>query len=260
MRYLFFDIECANCFGSAKICSFGYVLTNKDFTILAKEDIIINPRSKFYKPPNKHVPGAVIEPAYPAALYRRAPEFPDVYDTIRALLQNPDHIVIGHAPQNDAHFLMQSAARYRLPDFDFRFFDAQALYMAFAEPGAKMALESVCEALDIPVLHTHCSMDDSYMTMQYAKLLAAREKKPLETLFSRYPTTRWEVLDGHLVHYDASGNPFIEARENERIALFRAAAKLAATRETAMKNPLRFLGSNRANPTRQNDLSVKSVE
>lgn len=29
MNYLFFDIECSNCFGGrGKICEFGYMLTN----------------------------------------------------------------------------------------------------------------------------------------------------------------------------------------------------------------------------------------
>ena len=32
MKYLFFDIECANCFGGkAKIYSFGYLVTDEQF-------------------------------------------------------------------------------------------------------------------------------------------------------------------------------------------------------------------------------------
>ena len=48
-RYLFFDIECACVFkDTAKICAFGYRLTDEHFNILEKEDILINPKVKFH--------------------------------------------------------------------------------------------------------------------------------------------------------------------------------------------------------------------
>ena len=48
MNYIFFDIECANCEGGqAKICSFGYVVTNEAFEVLEKEDLLVNPRAPF---------------------------------------------------------------------------------------------------------------------------------------------------------------------------------------------------------------------
>lgn len=37
MKYLFFDIECASVFkNTAKICAFGYCLTDEQFHILEK--------------------------------------------------------------------------------------------------------------------------------------------------------------------------------------------------------------------------------
>ena len=40
MKYLFFDIECANCYdGVGKICEFGYVLTDEYFTVLEEESL-----------------------------------------------------------------------------------------------------------------------------------------------------------------------------------------------------------------------------
>ena len=42
MKYLFFDIECANCFeGKGKICEFGYVLTDEAFNEIESKEIII---------------------------------------------------------------------------------------------------------------------------------------------------------------------------------------------------------------------------
>ena len=48
MKYLFFDIECANCFNNiGKICEFGYVMTDEKFKVLDKNLILINPNTKF---------------------------------------------------------------------------------------------------------------------------------------------------------------------------------------------------------------------
>ena len=45
---LFFDLECANCYNHvAKICEFGYVLTDDKLNIIAKENLIVNPMSPF---------------------------------------------------------------------------------------------------------------------------------------------------------------------------------------------------------------------
>ena len=50
MKYLFFDIECANCFdGKGKICEFGYVQTDENFSIIEKESFKINPCAPFDK-------------------------------------------------------------------------------------------------------------------------------------------------------------------------------------------------------------------
>ena len=50
MKYLFFDIECANCFdGTGKICEFGYIQTDEKFNILEEDSIKINPCAPFDK-------------------------------------------------------------------------------------------------------------------------------------------------------------------------------------------------------------------
>ncbi len=256
MRYLFFDIECANCFGTAKICSFGYVLTDLSFRVLAKRDLIINPRAQFYKPPDKHIPGKVIEPAYARELYLEAPEFPAFYDTIRDLLCNPEHIVIGHAPQNDAKFLLQTCARYRLPSFDYNFYDAQALYASLAPADSKLALDAVCEALGISVLQTHCSMSDAFMTMECTRAIAKRQKATPEALFAARPQTAWRVVSGYLIHQSAEGAIPESKDADERIRLFLHAAELARSGSCRREKPLRWVGSNRANPSRQKELST----
>ena len=44
MKYLFFDIECSNCFnGVGKLCEFGYVLCDENLNVLKKDDIPMSP-------------------------------------------------------------------------------------------------------------------------------------------------------------------------------------------------------------------------
>ena len=44
LDYLFFDIEASE---GRSMCSFGYVLTDENFNVLEKEDILINPEARF---------------------------------------------------------------------------------------------------------------------------------------------------------------------------------------------------------------------
>ena len=65
MRYLFFDIECSVVSKTmAKICAFGYCLTDEQFHILKKEDILINPRGGFHLTDRKGDRGLVLPYKY----------------------------------------------------------------------------------------------------------------------------------------------------------------------------------------------------
>jgi hypothetical protein len=83
MKYLFFDIECANCFdGKAKICEFGYVLTDEKFNVLQEDTFQINPRSKFDKLGFKK---RGIKLAYPYEYYYNQPDFKCFYEKIKSV-------------------------------------------------------------------------------------------------------------------------------------------------------------------------------
>ena len=65
MKYVFFDIECACVFKSvAKICAFGYVLTDEQFNVLEREDILLNPKGKFHLTDRKGREGLVLPYEY----------------------------------------------------------------------------------------------------------------------------------------------------------------------------------------------------
>lgn len=47
MNYLLFDIECVYDKQEQYMLSFGYVKTDKDFNVIKREDILINPNLTF---------------------------------------------------------------------------------------------------------------------------------------------------------------------------------------------------------------------
>ena len=86
MKYLFFDIECSNCFnGVGKMCEFGYVLTDENFLVMKTGDIPMSPgkgrESRFYLKGRKHEKD--LELAYEYDYYFEQPEFPYFYKNLQ---------------------------------------------------------------------------------------------------------------------------------------------------------------------------------
>ncbi len=167
MRYVFFDIECADG-GKGSICSFGYVITDTDFNVLQKRDIIINPDARFYLAGKSKKAELVL--AYSKAEFRKAPKFPKYYHEIRALLEAKDQIVVGHSVRDDAGFLCKSCQRYSLPCVNFAFTDSQRIYANYADCKEQVSLDRACEAFGIGKSHTiHKSDEDAFATMQLVR-------------------------------------------------------------------------------------------
>lgn len=110
MKYLFFDIECASVFkNTAKICAFGYCLTDEDFHILEKEDILVNPQGGFHLTDRKGSQGLVLPYEYKD--FKKYPTFPEVEPRIRALLEDPATLAAGHATMNDVKYNISISRR-----------------------------------------------------------------------------------------------------------------------------------------------------
>lgn len=123
-----FDIECASVFkNTAKICAFGYCLTDEDFHILEKEDILVNPQGGFHLTDRKGSQGLVLPYEYKD--FKKYPTFPEVEPRIRALLEDPATLAAGHATMNDVKYLNLEAKRFSLSSFRFDFADTQFVYM-----------------------------------------------------------------------------------------------------------------------------------
>ena len=192
MKYLFFDIECANCYNNcAKIFSLGYVVTDEDFNILhEKEDILINPRDRF----DWYVAKKMM--AYPRSIFADKPPFPDFYDRFKEMFEDPDTVVIGYAVTNDVHFLHDDCKRYGLPSLSYRFYDVQQIYARQPENNeAKNLEDSLLAWCGIEPENLHRSDEDAYDTMLILKAIAKYHTTNLPGVLAMYPECGGETKD-----------------------------------------------------------------
>ena len=135
MQYLFFDIECSD---GIHICSFGYCLTDENFKVIKKEDIVINPESRFILSKNKKRPK--INLAYSEEYFNSKQNFSYYYPKIKKILTQKNQVICGHSILSDFHFLLNACNRYNLQHLDLKGFDIQKLYQDFLdEPGSVVA-------------------------------------------------------------------------------------------------------------------------
>lgn len=197
MDYLFFDIECSD---GHSMCSFGYVLTDDRFNIKEKKDILINPESHFQtKPWSKKAQekDAGITLAYPVAVFRSHPAFPDRYPDLCALLGRENQRIIGFSHANDANFLNLACKRYELPAVRYEFFDLQKAYCRAHEMKNQIGLQKLLEefGIDTSAYVAHRSDDDAEVSMLVAKAVCAAQNADMEALIAAYPNSVGEVKD-----------------------------------------------------------------
>ena len=196
MKYLFFDIECAGVFKNvAKICAFGYCLTDEQFNILEKKDILINPQGGFHLTDRKGEQGIVLPYKYED--FKKYPTFKEHAEDIYALLQNSDTLVIGHAVQNDVKYLNLESKRFSLPSFSFRFVDTQFLYMnVIGDFSRQYGLGVIAERLGVEFT-PHRAVDDAYATMKVAQAMCKAENCTLSQLLETY-----DIVLGKITEYE----------------------------------------------------------
>lgn len=85
LKLLFFDMEFANGKIPGSVFSFGYVITDEEFNILAgPTDICMNPDCEW----NEYVAKNIL--AYPMESIETSPLFPDRYEVIKDLFASVD--------------------------------------------------------------------------------------------------------------------------------------------------------------------------
>ena len=198
MKYLFFDIECANrdCTGRNQIYSFGYLLADENMHILEREkDILISPNVKQW---DRHVVKEIL--AYPKLEMEKKPRFNKVYTKIKNLLESSETIVCGFSVKDDVGYLLDECERYKCEPFQFKFYDIQRL--AENVTGTKVnGLGTVyvewCGRL---ADGAHRSDVDARYTYEVAKAICHKTNKELIDLFQENEVCQGKI-DGFRFGY-----------------------------------------------------------
>lgn len=199
MKYVFFDIECANG-GIGSICSFGYVITDEDFNVIIQRDIIINPPGKFKLTGRERKADIVL--AYPEYVFRQHPKFYYYYNEIEGVLTSDNVIIVGHSTENDAIFLNKSCERYKKPFIDFKYFDTQKLFSKLNNEKKQISLENslIAYGLEVPS-GLHRSDIDAHATMELAKEMCKKEGVTLSELVKIHIDCTGENKDGIALYH-----------------------------------------------------------
>lgn len=213
MKYLFFDIECADG-GKATICSFGYVIADMEFNILKREDIVINPEGRFNLTGREGRPD--LQLAYPIATFKRAPNFKHFYNKIKALIENKEYYVVGHSVYDDATYLNKACARYKLEPLRFQYFDTQRMYRQVLGNSHSISLENALDSFGLSEnIRYHKSVEDARATMLLLKALLEKADKSFEDYRASTDRCTGKTENGQ-VSWDYTPPMSIDRRLRER--------------------------------------------
>lgn len=194
MTYLFFDIECANNFGGiGKMCSFGYVLCNEDFSVIETDDILMNPLAPFDWYLFKS--GSKCTLSYSREEYQKQPAFSHAYERICTLLSAQERAVVGFGCKNDVITIMGECARYKLDFPNFAYYDIREPLQAHYNTQGGLSAFVQALGIDTQNLAFHDSRADAWFTMKVTERLCADSKKSFAELMSAYtPLTAAHAL------------------------------------------------------------------
>lgn len=193
--YLFFDCECANCFdGEGKICSLGYVLTDDEFNIIEKQDVVMNPKCEFdwyiLSPKNK------CQLAYSKDYFRIQPDFASYYKDIKKLFTTGNRKIFGFAVDGDVSFVNTACERAGVDYIQFSAMDLRPILEK--EYKQQMKLKEWCEyfKIDIGEIKAHKSVDDAEMTMLCCKELCKKLECSGDELYEKLHENviTWEYM------------------------------------------------------------------
>lgn len=178
MKYLFFDIECANCFeGTGKIYSFGYVLTDEYFKVISSKDILINPDVKKW---DWYVLKNFL--SYKKSFIEIQPRFDEKFNEINNLLEQEDALVIGFAVQNDIKFLSSECTRYNLKLSTFDYLDLYNLIKKIENREVNSLSNEYFKYTNKLATTAHRSDEDAFLTLEIFKELNNKHENLLSEI------------------------------------------------------------------------------
>ena len=204
-RYVFFDIECANCFnGEGKICEFGWAIVPSNFAQSNRGEYRINPGNglnyRFALLGRKGQDDLHLryeENDYEA--YRKAPEFDNFISNIDFLFNQKDILIFGFNVLNDFGYLEYSYKRYRYKPLNIFAIDVQVLYKKLLDDNG--SLESIIKKYlseEAKNIVFHSSSYDAEATMLALKYLLNKFGITLEELIKQVGSeciisSKWDV-------------------------------------------------------------------
>lgn len=193
MNYLFFDIECANCFNNrGKICEFGYVLTDTNFNELERDNIIINPNAKF----DSYVIKKML--TYTKQEYKNAKLFPSYYKQISNIISS-DVMIFGHSIDSDARYLNDECKRYNLPFLKYKFYDVMHMYKGYSGEKDLLGLKKIAIELGSKQQENeHRAVDDALATMDILRTLCSKLNCDTSSLIDLYEDCKGETNRGKI--------------------------------------------------------------
>ena len=185
MKYLFFDLEYATSKGgNIKICEFGYVVTDENFRILDRDNLIINPNIMHeewdWRVVRKILTRNVRE-------YDDSPTFDEYYDDIVKLIKDADY-VFGHSLNGDAKALNCDCQRYGLPSINFKFYDIKEFYKQYNATKKDTSVTNILNDLEIEgEAGEHDAEVDAINTMYEFKAMLQRLEMSAQELIDICP-------------------------------------------------------------------------
>ena len=183
MKYLAFDIEAANGYQLSSICSIGIVIADERFNIISRENIWINPKTKYNLNGTRQNVG--IDLHLDKKLLDSSPDFSRVYGRIKSLLESDEYSVLGHAVDADVRMLNAACVRYKLPCINFEFFCSQLLYRLYKDDKDVKSLSKIAAEIGVE-FNQHNSEEDAYATMMTLKFLTEDSGLTADGLLDKY--------------------------------------------------------------------------
>ena len=190
MNYLFFDIESIDN-KHETICSFGYILTDKNFSILEKDDILMNPNLISDEDYDYWAIKKIIK--YDLEDIKSRPLFSAYYDKIKNLLTNQNNRILGFAIENEIKYINCECNRYGYPlifNNELKYYDIQRFYKAFKKEKEVSSLKKLVQHynIDVSKYSEHNGEDDSIMSMLIAKEICNELNISIEDFINQYET------------------------------------------------------------------------
>ena len=215
MKYLFFDIECCD---GKHICEFGYIITDEQFKVLAKECILMNPEAAFNLTGRKD--GRDLYLTHSEEECRSSPIFTSYYDKIKKIIEEKEQKIIGFSMNDDAKFLNTACKRYNLETIKFKFFDIQKAYQKFFDK--KTSLEKAAKELDVSApKRLHESSEDALLTLAVFKQICKKKHiSPNEVLQTCHSVNFGGDLNEEILYLSEHPNQFSKGKVKKIISRF----------------------------------------